>query len=88
MLLAGIAIAGAFAGGYQLGHRPAPADVSNLRPPALAGLAPPEGTLPSTRGGLPAIQQQLGTPPQIVLPQAATAPAGAGPNRNAFGLEN
>ncbi|MDJ0390700.1 hypothetical protein QMO56_21525 [Roseomonas sp. E05] len=80
-LLAGMALVVAFGGGYQLGHRPARDDVSNLRPPALAGFTPPvEAVMPSTAGGLPAIQRELALPPRIIPPQgvaphAATPPA-------------
>ena len=100
-LVVGIALMGAFAGGYQLGHRAPPDDVSNLRPmPALGGLVPSEPAMPSVPAvGLPAIQRQLAMPPQIIPPPrppqqptvAAPAPApAAGPaaSRNAFGLEN
>jgi hypothetical protein len=103
-LIVGLGLMGAFGSGYQLGHRPAPDDVSNLRPmPALGSLVPPEPAMPSVATvGLPAIQRQLATPPQIIpptrVPQApvlaapapAPAPNAASPtaNRNAFGLEN
>lgn len=80
-LLAGMALVAAFGGGYQLGHRPARDDVSNLRPPALAGFTPPvEAVMPSTAGGLPAIQRELALPPRIIPPQgAAPQPAVAPP---------
>jgi len=96
-LLIGVGLMAAFAGGYQFGHRPASDDVSNLRPmPALGGVAVTEPAMPSPAGGLPAIQRQLATPPQIILPQRApqqpgTPAASSGsavPGRNAFGLEN
>ena len=102
-LIVGIGLMAAFGGGYQLGHRPAPDDVSNLRPlPALGSFVPPESSMPNiATGGLPAIQRQLATPPQIIPPVRAPQQAGvaaAGPNaapstapsssRNAFGLEN
>ena len=98
-LVVGIGVMAAFFGGYQLGHRPAPDDVSNLRPiPALGSPVVPELAMPSAAGGLPAIQRQLATPPQIIPPTrapqhpstSATAPSPATPasNRNAFGLEN
>ncbi|RYF12484.1 MAG: hypothetical protein EOO40_01140 [Deltaproteobacteria bacterium] len=101
-LILGIGLMAAFGGGYQLGHRPAPDDVSNLRPmPAPASFVPPEPPMPSiATGGLPAIQRQLATPPQIIPPVRApqqpggttvvpsTAPSAPAPNRNAFGLEN
>ena len=99
-LIVGVGLMAAFAGGYQLGHRPAPDDVSNLRPmPALGSIVPPEPAMPSVAAlGLPAIQRQLATPPQIIPPTrapqppvpVAPAPNAAGPavSRNAFGLEN
>ena len=99
-LIVGIGLMAAFAGGYQFGHRPAPDDVLNLRPmPALGNSLAPEPALPSPAAlGLPAIQRQLATPPQVIPPTRApqqpgvvtTAPVPAGPvsNRNAFGLEN
>lgn len=102
-LIVGIGLMAAFGGGYQLGHRPAPDDVSNLRPlPGLASFVPPEPPVPNiAAGGMPAIQRQLATPPQIIPPvrppqQAGVAAAGPnaapstmpGSNRNAFGLEN
>ena len=99
-LIVGVGLMAAFVGGYQLGHRPAPDDVSNLRPmPALGSLVPPEPAIPSAAAlGLPAIQRQLATPPQIIPPTrgpqppvtVAPAPNATGPtaNRNAFGLEN
>ena len=102
-LIVGIGLMAAFGGGYQLGHRPAPDDVSNLRPlSGLASFVPPEPPVPNVAaGGMPAIQRQLATPPQIIPPvrppqQAGVAAAGPnatpptvpGSNRNAFGLEN
>ncbi len=103
-LIFGVAIVAATVGGYQLGHRPASNDLSNLRPmPALGGVAVPELPTPSPAGGLPEIQRQLATPPQIIPPARAPQQSGAtamtpGPNvpgapapapsRNAFGLEN
>ena len=101
-LIFGVAVVAAMVGGYQLGHRPASDDISNLRPmPALGGFPVPELTAPSPVGGLPAIQRQLATPPQIIPPARASQQPGAaattpGPNvpgapapgRNAFGLEN
>ena len=101
-LVVGIGLMAAFGGGYQLGHRPAPDDVSNLRPmPAPASFVPPEPPMPSiAAAGLPAIQRQLATPPQIIppvrMPQQpgvttvapSVAPSGPGSPRNAFGLEN
>ena len=80
-LLAGMALVVAFGGGYQIGHRPARDDVSNLRPPALSEFTPPaEAVMPSTARGLPAIQRELALPPRIIppqgaAPQAATPPA-------------
>jgi hypothetical protein len=102
-LIVGLGLMGAFGSGYQLGHRHAPDDVSNLRPPpALGSLVSPDPRMPSAAAlGLPAIQRQLATPPQIIppvrVPQQPGATAAApsatpftapGPNRNAFGLEN
>ena len=54
-LIVGVGLMAAFAGGYQIGHRPAPDDVSNLRPmPALGSLVPPEPAMPSAAAlGLP-----------------------------------
>lgn len=101
-LIVGVALMAAFGGGYQFGHRPAPEDVSNLRPmPALGSFVPPEPMPGIAATGLPAIQRQLATPPQINspvrLPQQPSVPA-AGPApgatatpgspRNVFGLEN
>ena len=101
-LIVGIGLMAAFGGGYQLGHRPAPDDVSNLRPmPAPASFVPPEPPMPSiAAGGLPAIQRQLATPPQIIPPvrmlhqpgvtavAPSVAPSEPGSPHNAFGLEN
>ncbi|UZO94710.1 hypothetical protein [Roseomonas mucosa] len=75
-LLAGIALVAAFGGGYQLGRRPAPDDVSNLRPPPIAEYTVPRAPAgfvpPSPRGAdeLPAVMQQLQQPPRIIPPQA------------------
>jgi len=97
-LIVGVGLMAAFGGGYQLGHRPAPDDVSNLRPrPALGSLVSPEPAMPSAAAlGLPAIQRQLATPLQIIPPvrmppqhsDTTAAPPAPGSSRNAFGLEN
>ncbi|RYF11694.1 MAG: hypothetical protein EOO40_02800 [Deltaproteobacteria bacterium] len=101
-LIFGVAVFAAVVGGYQLGHHRAPDDTSNLRPmPALRDLALPEPASLGPAVGLPAIQRQLATPPQIIPPirapqqpgVAAGGPISAptivpGSSRNAFGLEN
>lgn len=67
-LVAGLAVVAAFVGGYQIGHRPAQDEVSNLRPAPLpsAFIPPPSG--------FPAIERQLATQPVILAPPRA-APA-------------
>jgi hypothetical protein len=102
-LIGGIALMAAFAGGYQFGHRSSPDGVSNLRPvAALGGFVPPGAAGPSAEAGLPAIERQLATTPQIIppmrgatqaapppaLPIPSSAPGAPTPARNAFGLEN
>jgi hypothetical protein len=96
-LLGGVALMAAFAGGYRFAHRSSPDAAANLRPmPALGSLVPPGAAVPSAETGLPAIERQLATPPQIIpptrgAPQPVPAPSapGAPPSpRNPFGLEN
>jgi hypothetical protein len=96
-LIGGVALMAAFAGGYRFAHRSSPDDVSNLRPmPAFGSLVSPGAAVPGAEGGLPAIERQLATPPQIIpptrgAPQPVPAPSAPGAlpsSRNPFGLEN
>jgi hypothetical protein len=92
-LIGGVALMAAFAGGYRFAHRSSADDVANLRPmPALGSLVPPGAAVPSAEGGLPAIERQLATPPQIIPPTRGTptppAPGAPPSARNPFGLEN
>ena len=83
-LLGGIALVAAFGGGYQLGHRPAPDDVSNLRPPPVAEFAAPTPAMrqPTTPSAdrLPLVLRQLEQPPRIIPPQAAVPQAAPRPS--------
>ena len=77
-LIVGIGLMAAFGGGYQLGHRPAPDDVSNLRPmPAPASFVPPEPPMPSiAAGGTTGDPTSVGNPATDHSPDPNTTTAG------------